>query len=150
MPLTQKDASILTQVAFKAAVETSGDVLETGNDTLFQSRFDYYLESLKTKVEAEMSSVAPPAAVPAPQGGYDAAAALQQQMGAAPLSIEIVETTEGGQQGPLPEWFIQAAAEQGVTKVFDNRHRLASNPKTPWFKSADDRKIPFWPPKGGK
>lgn len=144
MPLTQKDASILAQVAFKAAVETSNG--ELGEQ--FEARFAYYLDHLKTVVSAEMAAVAPVASVPAPQGGYDAATALQQQMGATPVSIEIVETTEGGQQGPLPDWFITAAAEQGVTKAFDNRHRLAANPKTPWFKSADDRKIPFWPPKG--
>lgn len=55
------------------------------------------------------------------------------------------------QHGPLPEWIFVKAAEAGVTEVYDNRDRLASSPKSPWFRSskkflnAKGDQIPFWP-----
>jgi hypothetical protein len=60
----------------------------------------------------------------------------------------------GTQHGDLPDWLFSAAKKAGCTRVWDNRDRLADNPKRPWFKAADDTVSPkgeplaFWPPKG--
>jgi len=143
MQLTDRDVSIIAQVAFKEAsrfYDGSPETVPTFIDAM-SVMTDALIAQVKTSASEHVT-----ASAPAPQRSYDATAALQTEMGATPINIQVVETAEGGQQGPLPEWFIKAAAEKGVTKVFDNRHRLAQNAKTPWFKSADDRKIPFWPP----
>lgn len=60
----------------------------------------------------------------------------------------------GTQHGDLPDWLFTAAKKAGCTRVWDNRDRLADNPKRPWFKAADDtlsargEPMAFWPPKG--
>lgn len=53
----------------------------------------------------------------------------------------------GTQHGELPDWLASAAAEQGITEVYDNRDTLAENPKRPWFKCTSSG-APIWPPKG--
>ena len=53
----------------------------------------------------------------------------------------------GTQHGDLPDWLASAAAEQGITEVYDNRDTLAENPKRPWFKCTSS-KVGLWPPKG--
>ena len=59
----------------------------------------------------------------------------------------------GTQHGDLPDWLFSAAKKAGCTRVWDNRDRLADNPKRPWFKAADDtlsargEPMAFWPPK---
>ncbi len=53
----------------------------------------------------------------------------------------------GNQHGELPDWLAGAAAEQGITEVYDNRDSLAENPKRPWFKCTAS-KVGLWPPKG--
>lgn len=55
-------------------------------------------------------------------------------------------TVKGPQHGPLPEWFINEAANFGVTSVWDNRDKVAGT-KRPWFKDVNGDKA-FWPPKG--
>ena len=54
---------------------------------------------------------------------------------------------KGTQHGPLPDWLIKACKRDGVTKVYDNRDGLASNPKRPHFKAVDAEKA-YWPPRG--
>lgn len=56
---------------------------------------------------------------------------------------------------PVPEWVYAAAAEAGVTEVWDNRAKLKSNggdwkDTSPWFKSAGPDGTAFWPPKDNK
>jgi hypothetical protein len=52
----------------------------------------------------------------------------------------------GKQHGPLPDWLVKACRRDGVTKVYDNRDGLETNPKRPWFKSVDGDKA-YWPPR---
>jgi len=59
----------------------------------------------------------------------------------APLQIK------GKQHGPIPQWALDAAAEQGVVLAYDNRDTLAANPKRPWFKCVESGTA-IWAPKG--
>ena len=105
----------------------------------------------------------PQAAPAAPQGTFtvpQAQAAIEDAfpgttvVEANPMSLEVI-----GQEGPVPAWLIEQAAQEGCTKVYDNRSDLAGNPKRPWFKAADDtvfktgrnagKPFAFWPPKAG-
>lgn len=54
---------------------------------------------------------------------------------------------KGTQHGALPDWLAPAAAEQGITQVYDNRDSLSTNPKRPWFKCTSSG-VGLWPPKG--
>jgi hypothetical protein len=60
---------------------------------------------------------------------------------ALPLQIK------GTQHGPIPQWALDAAAEQGIVLAYDNRDTLAANPKRPWFKCVESG-APLWAPKG--
>lgn len=60
---------------------------------------------------------------------------------ALPLQIK------GTQHGPIPQWALDAAAEQGIVLAYDNRDTLAANPKRPWFKCVESG-APIWAPKG--
>jgi len=53
---------------------------------------------------------------------------------------------KGKQHGPIPEWLPAACMAKGVTEVWDNRDRLAENPKRPWFKSTSSEDA-FWAPR---
>ena len=59
----------------------------------------------------------------------------------APLQIK------GKQHGPIPQWALDAAAEQGIVLAYDNRDTLAANPKRPWFKCVESGTA-IWAPKG--
>jgi hypothetical protein len=143
MTLTTKDASILTQVAFKEAAAKS-DVTTDEGIVEFDVRFAVLREKLFAAVAEETAKFAPaPSTVPP---GRSAEQALVEELGASPM-IEVV--SDNGQQGSFPAWFVKAAAEAGVSRVYDNRDKLGENPKLPHFKCADTKK-PFWPPKGGK
>lgn len=54
---------------------------------------------------------------------------------------------KGKQHGPIPQWALDAAAEQGIVLAYDNRDTLAANPKRPWFKCVESG-APLWAPKG--
>jgi hypothetical protein len=161
MTLTPKDAQILTQVAFKAAVDFGDDVTDDDGAGAFERRFSYFTESLNGAVTAAMDAVKPPAAVvPTPAAGPVATArtpeqALAEDLGATP-HIEIVnaEHIPGGTNGPIPAWALKKIADKGTTKVYDNRHDLQEYPTRPWFKDAEDGDNAFWPDKpkgkGGK
>lgn len=60
-----------------------------------------------------------------------------------PLPLQI----KGTQHGPIPQWALDAAAEQGIVLAYDNRDTLAANPKRPWFKCVESG-APLWAPKG--
>lgn len=145
--LTQKDMSILTQVAFKEATRAGDDVLDDTGAAAFEQRFSYYQQSLVAAVEAAMGSVA--TVIPSPQGADVNAAQALANAGMTGVTVK------GDQHGPLPDWAIQAALAAGVTELFDNRDRAQNNPRYPWFKSTvklPDGKggldyKPFWPPK---
>lgn len=146
MQITERDTSILSQVAFKeaarfydgteASVPAFLDALSILTDGL--------IAQVKTTTEAH-ATVSQAASVPVQQPAAGTAAAATQQLasnGMFTLSIK------GEQHGPIPDWAVAKAAENGVTEVWDNRNKLAENPKYPWFKSTGSDKTPFWPPKG--
>lgn len=153
--MDNRDISILTQVAFKGAIEAAGSGVGSDQGNLaFLETFQFLTDALLTEVKARANAT-PPAAKPAyPQttqadpigvakdifpGAHEAEVAH---------NVEVIRTKDGGQHGPLPSWFIKAAAEKGITKVFDNRDRLSSNPKLPWFKSTKEQgEVAFWPPR---
>jgi hypothetical protein len=145
MTLPFKDVSIITQCAAKLAVQAGDDVTTDEGLVNYEARFAVLRESLFNAVAAETEARGvKPASVPAP-AERSAEAALAAELGATPM-IEVV--SDDGQQGAFPAWFLKAAAEAGVSRVYDNRAGLGENPKLPWFKCADTKK-PFWPPKTG-
>lgn len=149
MALTDRDVSILTQVAFKGAIEMSKgeDILDSSVSSLFEAKVLYLTDTLVSAVEVATEKHAKSVAAPVRQ---PAAAAAEADPNDPNEGITVVETKDGnGQNGALPAWFKKAAKAANVTKVFDNRHRLAENDKLPWFKDADEKDgKPFWPPKG--
>lgn len=75
---------------------------------------------------------------------YNAPAPVQrkdEEGNALPLKIK------GTQHGPIPQWALDQAAEQGIVLAYDNRDTLAVNPKRPWFKCVESG-APIWAPKG--
>lgn len=137
--LTERDASILQQVAWKGAIELQGAPIATDEGKAeFESNVAYLSESLFESVKASMDSVSGSVAsytpTPTPAAvNVDPAAVLNRELGATPV-IEVVN--KDGQQGPFPEWFLAAAAKDGVTRVFDNRGDLGPKGNRPWFKQA--------------
>lgn len=148
--MDNRDISILTQVAFKGAIEVCRDNI--GNDAgnlAFIETLTFLTDALMQEVgERTGSAMAKPAPAPAPQ----AQAAVQEVFGQVEqvnTNVEIIPTKDGAPFGDMPAWLISAAQAKGVTKVFDNRNRLSTNPKLPWFKAPKDQgEHAFWPPKG--
>lgn len=152
-----RDTSILTQVAFKAAVEAGDDVTTDEGAAAFEARFSYYTESLMTAVQSNQGRNPAPsinaAIVNTPPATGAVPAGLAEM--AAPSQGATVRVI-GDSHGPLPDWLIAACARDGVDAVYDKRDKVQANPKHPWFKSASkfptkdggqDYK-PYWPPKG--
>lgn len=142
--MEERDISILTQVAFKGAIEVCGENLgsDAGNlafiDTL-TFLTDALLEEVANRTGASMAA--------SPRQAVEEVFGATEQV--APASVEIIRTKDGAPFGDTPAWLISAAQKKGVTKVFDNRNRLSSNPKLPWFKAPTDQgEHAFWPPKG--
>lgn len=131
-----RDQSILTQVAFKGAVELFGlgQRLTSDEDrALFIEMFTFLSEALKSEVAHNISS---PAAAAAGDAGAGA--------------VTVVDgITFHGLTGPVPAWIVPAAKEAGVTALRDNRQAQAGNPRQPAFIAADGTKqgrfdMGFW------
>lgn len=152
--MDNRDISILTQVAFKGAIEVCRDNI--GNDAgnlAFIETLHFLTDALMQEVgERTGSAMAKPAPAPAPAPQAQAQAAVQEVFGQVEqvnTNVEIIPTKDGAPFGDMPAWLISAAQAKGVTKVFDNRNRLSTNPKLPWFKAPKDQgEHAFWPPKG--
>lgn len=67
-----------------------------------------------------------------------------------PQATQVISSlsVKNDQQGPLPQWLMDACARDGVTEVYDNRADLGANPRRPWFKAVNDKEKAYWPPKG--
>jgi hypothetical protein len=146
MALTERDVSILSQVAFKAAIEnTTGDLLDAETASLFEAKVVYLTDTLVSAVEVAVAKHASSAAASQPAAARGGAGSSPASDGA---SVRVIPVKDAPDNGPLPAWFIKAAAEKGVSSVFDNRHKLSENPRLPWFKTPkDEGDIAFWPPK---
>lgn len=145
--MENRDISILTQVAFKGAIEVCGDNI--GNDAgnlAFIETLTFLTDTLVAEVNMRTGSKAPLSNSVTPQN------AVQEVFGQVEnvsTTVEIIKTKDGAPFGEIPSWLITAAQAKGVTKVFDNRDRLAQSPKSPWFKAPRDQgEHAFWPPKG--
>ena len=156
--------SIVTQVAFKAAVEaaTAGGVY---SEEVFFQAFPVFKEVLMTEVVAQQEAyfaeatkakadrIADGTYKSAP-AGFDAAASLGAELGASSPAVGAASggavTVKGTQHGPLPEWLGPMAAAKGVTEVWDNRvdrdGKSVVGTKRPHFKSTSGD-VPFWPPR---
>lgn len=144
--MDKRDISILTQVAFKGAIEVCGDNI--GNDAGNLA----FIETLTFLTDALLSEVNQRTGSTAPMSHDTPKAAVEATFGATEIvangSVEIIRTKDGAPFGDMPAWLISAAQAKGVTKVFDNRNRLQQNPKLPWFKAPKEQgEIAFWPPK---
>lgn len=148
MSFTNTDCSIITQVAFKEAARFYDG--SEASVPAFIDALSILSDALFAQIDANVETHSGQQAVA--QAQQSVSASLTAELGATEMgnaaTVEVITTKEGGQQGPLPEWFITAAANKGVTRVYDNRARLSVNPKLPWFKSPKDQgEVPFWPPR---
>ncbi|MGA0710166.1 MAG: hypothetical protein ACO3O7_05710 [Ilumatobacteraceae bacterium] len=155
-----RDISILTQVAFKGAIEAVGDQLGTDQGNLvFINTLGFLTDALLAEVQQRTGSAAvkaaPPAQPPMQRTVQQAQQMIEEEFPGTieepEHTVEIIRTNDGAPFGDTPAWLIKAAQAKGVTKVFDNRNRLSQNPKLPWFKSPKDQgEVAFWPPRGTK
>ena len=157
--------SIVTQVAFKAAVEAATAGGAYSEEAFFQA-FPVFKEVLMTEVVAQQEAYFAEATkakadriadgtYKSSPAGFDAAASLGTELGAAPTAGEPAAsggavTVKGTQHGPLPEWLGPMAAAKGVSEVWDNRvdrdGKSVVGTKRPHFKSTSGD-VPFWPPR---
>jgi hypothetical protein len=144
--LDTRDTSILTQVAFKGAVEYAvgrGIDLTTENGSVdFGVAFNLLQDELFSAVETRIPV----------RSAAEVEAVISRELGGVPVvdSDGYALRVKGEQHGPLPSWLIEAAAAKGVNEVWDNRAKIANGsmkPNGPHFK-ATSADIPFWPPKG--
>ena len=70
------------------------------------------------------------------------------QLAAQPTrNVDNPVTVVGDQSGDLPDWLLNECFSLGITRVYDNRMKLAGT-KRPWFKEVGGDGKGFWPPKG--
>lgn len=157
--MEDRDITIVTQVAFKAATDLAvADqmALDTPEgQAKFEEVFSHLTESLFGAIESQrqMSQAQViqghfpgSTVVEQPQVQPMASAYPQQPVnGGAPSPLRV----KGNQFGPLPDWLYAEAAAKGVNEVYDNRDRVGGT-KRPWFKATTggDNAAAFWPPRG--
>jgi len=160
-PLDPTGRSIITQVALKEAA--AGERAGIGDfGELFRKYTDTLMFEVYNQKEAFFDEVAAAkAATPtAPAGGGTtteaaiiASVSSESTIASADAASNGTIKVLGQQHGPLPEWFITAATHAGVTRVFDNRDRIAGTNK-PHFvtpkdaeKNGEPNDKAFWPPR---
>lgn len=124
-----KDKSIITQVAAKIASELT---VANANIGAFADNFEAVTELLMKAIYKGAT----------PSDEAILTAAFPEATLVSGLRVK------NDQQGPLPQWLIDACAKDGVTEVYDNRADLKDNPKRPWFKAVNDKDKAYWPPRG--
>lgn len=170
--LDANSISIISQVAFKAAVEKfDAGVLATDEGKLeFTQLQDFLSDVLVTdaidKVRKYGLAPEPPkrnnyngstkSGSNGRGGGYsrgggggrsreEAAEAIKHAFpGTTEEPFELIVHNQ--QDDDLPAWLFEQAMEAGITEVIDQRDQLSENPKRPWFKQKGGNKG-FWPPR---
>jgi len=150
MSTISKDQSIIMQVAAKIAADLTPKTEDVNKNLAdFLVAFDVTTEALlgaHNMTRGGTTITTEEQFVEAVTTTFPTAQVVSQpQMPSAPASGFSVRI-KGKQHGPVPEWLAAECAKKGVTEVWDNRDRLAQNPKRPWFKSttSDDA---FWAPR---
>jgi hypothetical protein len=170
--MEDRERSIITQVAFKGAIDLAVkedlDLADTDGQARFEQQFSYLTESLFGAIEtahnqgnAEIIQANFPGTVAVPHpsqqqpfppqqppaGGWGGSPQAMAQ-GGFNGAVQMGLTVKGSQFGPLPDWLYEMAAAKGVTEVYDNRDRVAGS-KRPWFKATTggDNAPAFWPPR---
>ena len=153
-----RDRSIITQVAFKGAIDLAHDLdLSTPEGTAeFEMIFNFLANSLFNQIgdpEEQAAKVIQAHFPGAVQVGQQQAPVptpqvMQPTVPYVPQGPSYTLSVKGNQFGPLPDWLFQQAAEKGITEVYDNRDRIAGT-KRPWFKATTggDNAPAFWPPR---
>lgn len=149
MNTISKDQSIITQVAAKIAADLTPKTEDVNKNLAdFLVAFEVTTEALLkahgmnaitdeqqfaeavTQAFGEVTPVTSPAQMPTTASSPSG------------FTVRI----KGKQHGPIPDWLASACMAKGVTEVWDNRDRLAENPKRPWFKSTTSEDA-FWVPR---
>lgn len=163
MQLSEKDRSILTQVAFKAAVENGtargANLSNPEHQTSFALAYTFLKDFLFAEVQGDTPQpepqYAPQTAAPAPAASNDYGAAQEAVEKAFPGTTEAPNggLTVLNQTGPIPHWLFEACANDGTTEVHDNRDKATKENRQPWFrdtsgrKNAKGRDYAYWQPK---
>lgn len=142
--MIDKDRSIITQVAAKIAAdltETSGMNVDEKVGQ-FASLFVEIKDILLDSIYGDQ-----PYAQTTTSTNSSGEAAIKAHF---PEATQVISSlsVKNDQQGPLPQWLLDACARDGVTEVYDNRADLSTNPRRPWFKAVNDKEKAYWPPKG--
>lgn len=135
--MIDKDRSIITQVAAKIAADLT-DRNSGMNVEEKVSQFANIFTEIKDILIESIYGDQPVA---------DAATTLKAHFPEAQQVLSSL-SVKNDQQGPLPQWLLDACARDGVTEVYDNRADLSANPRRPWFKAVNDKEKAYWPPKG--
>jgi len=157
-----RDTSIITQVAFKGAIDLCRDIDVTTQEgqAEFTSAFSFLTDVLIEGVRVQTDPAEQAADII--RGNFPGTTTVQsnpgQQSYAAPPAyvqpnqqqgpMQFALSVQGTQHGPLPDWLYEQAASKGVTEVYDNRDR-AQGTKRPHFRSTTggDNAPAFWPPR---
>lgn len=152
-----RDISIITQVAFKGTIDLMRDIDVTTEQgqAEFTQAFSFLIDVLVEGVKTQAPAAEQAAQII--QGNFPGTTVVSSNPGVtynppshtAPPAPPFALSVKGAQHGPLPEWLFEQAAAKGVTEVWDNRDRAASNSKYPHFKSTTGgpNAVPFWPPR---
>lgn len=146
MNTISKDQSIITQVAAKIAAD-----LTPKTDDL-QTNVGNWIVAFEVTTEALLKAHGMHAItdeqqfVTAVTEAFPTATVTQVAQPVAQTSGGFSVRIRGQQHGPIPDWLSSACMAKGVTEVWDNRDKLAENPKRPWFKSTNSEDA-FWAPR---
>lgn len=144
-----KDQSIITQVAAKIAADLTPKTEDVNKNVAdFLVAFEVTTEALlkahgMTAITDEQQFAQ---AVTQVFGDTAPVTNPVQMPVSAPTAGGFTVRIKGKQHGPIPDWLAGACMAKGVTEVWDNRDRLAENPKRPWFKSTTSEDA-FWAPR---
>lgn len=150
-----RDTSIMTQVAFKGAVDLcrDSDLTTPEGQAEFTQVFSFLTDSLVEGIRLQQDPAEQAAQVimgnfPGSQVVSGNATSPMAPTYTTPSAPPFQLTIKGAQHGEIPPWLYEQAAAKGVTEVYDNRDR-AQNTKRPWFRATTggDNAPAFWPPR---
>ena len=149
-----KEESIVAQVAAKIAAEMIVASGASSPSAQWEEAYEFVRDKLFEDHGFQSGGFIPQSQPRQQTAPYQDAGQAQYAIDTAmPGATEVTHSlrVKGDMHGPLPDWLFGAAADAGVTEVWDNRDQLAANPKRPWFRSTSggENAAAFWPPKAG-